>query len=362
MANPSKTALSEFSQLRANGISSIKIYMTYEALQLNDSQVLDVLLEARRHQITTMVHAENHHVIQWMTEKLEAKELFAPKWHGTSHPPMAEFEAVYRAICLSEFMDSPILIVHVSQPEAVEHIRAAQKKGIPIYAETCPQYLFLTKEGLDKPDFEGAKCVCAPPPRNAADHEGIWRGLEDGTFTVMSSDHCPFSYDDAELGKKSSISETYPVGRFRYIPNGIPGVETRLPLVFSPGRLDVQRFVQLVSTDAAKMYGLYPRKGALIPGESDADLTVWYPEGKMKKFDLKNEMLHHNVDYTPYEGQTVKQWPRYTILRGQVVWDRDNGGLLGKKGHGKFLEAGPSTLAKPRSEEAWCIPETNIAC
>ncbi|KAK3079223.1 hypothetical protein LTS18_005423, partial [Coniosporium uncinatum] len=158
MANPSKTALSEFSQLRANGISSIKIYMTYEALQLNDSQVLDVLLEARRHQITTMVHAENHHVIQWMTEKLEAKELFAPKWHGTSHPPMAEFEAVYRAICLSEFMDSPILIVHVSQPEAVEHIRAAQKKGIPIYAETCPQYLFLTKDGLDKPDFEGAKC------------------------------------------------------------------------------------------------------------------------------------------------------------------------------------------------------------
>ena len=330
--------------------------MAFEDLQLGEEEILDVLLAARRNQITVLVHAENGQVISWMTKQLEKEALFDPKWHVNSHPPMAETEAASRVIAYSSFIDVPILIVHVSQPAVAKCIQEAQMKGLPIFAETCPQYLFLTRDDLDKPGFEGAKCVCSPPPRSTADHEGIWQGLENGTFTVFSSDHCPFVYEDVEGGKKSSISKDYPNGRFQYIPNGCPGVETRLSLAFSARRLELQKFVEVTATNAAKLYGLYPRKGALVPDESDADITVWYPEegNGAQRFELKNEMLHHNVDYTPYEGQTLRQWPRYTVLRGQVVWDRDGSGVVGRKGYGKFLERGVSSLAGPlRPDKDW---------
>jgi dihydropyrimidinase len=291
-----------------------------------------------------------------MTKQLEKRKLFAPKYHATSHPAAAEFEATYRAICLSEFIDAPILIVHVSSPVSVSHIRSAQSKGLPIYAETCPQYLFLTKKDLDKPGFEGAKCVCSPPPRDGEeDHEGIWKGLEDGTFTIFSSDHCPFRYDDAINGKKTVLSDEFPVGHFRYIPNGCPGVETRLPLLLNAQRLGLKRFVELTSTSPAKLYGLYPRKGALIPGESDADLTIWYPKSGVDEFSLTNAMLHHDVDYSPYEGKKFTQWPRYTILRGVIVWDRDGEGLVGMKGYGEFVKRGTSSLAGSLEGGEWDI-------
>lgn len=357
VGNPSDTALSEFKTLREEGISSLKIYMTYASLQLHDGQILDILLEARKQQITTMIHAENGQVIDWMTAQLEKRKLFAPKYHGPSHPPMAETEATYRAICLSEFMDTPILIVHVSTPAAANHIKQAQDRGLPIYAETCPQYLFLTKADLDKPDFEGAKCVCAPPPRECeADCDVIWDGLANGTFTILSSDHCPFRYDDSVTGKKSVISEEYPLGHFRYIPNGIPGIETRLALTLGENRLELNKFVEVTSANPAKLYGLWPKKGALFEGESDADINIWYPPGKLQEYKLTNDMLHHDVDYTPFEGRTVKQWPRYTILRGQVVWDKEGEGLLGKKGYGQFVKRGPSSLAGPRNSGPWEIP------
>jgi len=355
-SNAGPKAISEFAVLRQEGISSLKIYMTYEALQLQDSEILDVLFEARKQKIVTMIHAENGSIIDWTIKKLEEKKLFAPKYHVTSHPPVAEIEATYRAISLSSFIDVPILIVHVSSPAAAKHISEAQRKGLPVYAETCPQYLFLTRKDLDKPGFEGAKCVCSPPPREGPeDHEGIWQGLEDGTFTVLSSDHCPFLYDNAEIGKKAAISPEYPNGHFKWIANGCPGVETRLSLTLTANRLKLQKFVEVTSTNAAKLYGLYPRKGALIPGKSDADLTIWYPEGGIEEFQLKNEMLHHAADYTPYEGKKLKQWPRYTVLRGEVVWARDEGGLLGKKGYGQFLKRDASSLAGPRSQEEWDV-------
>ncbi|TVY93638.1 Dihydropyrimidinase [Lachnellula willkommii] len=319
-SNAGPQAISEFRALREAGISSLKIYMTYKALQLQDSEILDVLFEARRQKIVTMIHAENGAIIDWTIKKLEEKKLFAPKYHVTSHPPVAEIEATYRAVSLSEFIDVPILIVHVSSPAAAKHISDAQKRGLPVYAETCPQYLFLTRKDLDKPGFEGAKCVCSPPPR-----EG-------------EQDH-----------------EDYPNGHFKYIPNGCPGVETRLSLALSANRLKLQKFVEVTSTNAAKLYGLYPRKGALLPGVSDADLTIWYPEGT-KDFELTNSMLHHNVDYTPYEGRTMKQWPRYTVLRGEVVWAKDEGGLVAnKKGFGQFLKRDASSLAGSRSQEEWNV-------
>jgi dihydropyrimidinase len=357
VANPTPTALSEFPTLRSEGISSLKIYMTYEALQLHDGQILDVLLESRSCGITTMIHAENGAVIDWMTAQLEKRAMFAPKYHATSHPPVAEVEATYRAISLAEFIDAPILIVHVSTPAAAKHIKDAQDRGLPVYAETCPQYLFLTRSDLDKPGFEGAKCVCSPPPRESEqDHEGIWEGLADGTFTILSSDHCPFRYEDDVKGKKSCLSEEFPLGKFKYIPNGCPGIETRLALALGANRLPLQKFVDVTAANPAKLYGLWPRKGGLVPGESDADVVVWYPPGKMESFDLRNEMLHHDVDYTPYEGRRMTQWPRWTVLRGEVVWDREGGGVVGKKGYGVFLKRGKSSLKGSLGEGGWDIP------
>lgn len=356
ISTPSPTALDDFTRLRDRGVSSVKIYMTYEALQLRDNQTLDILLRARQTGITTMIHAENGDVLNWMTTKLEEQNLLAPKYHATSRPQILETEATNRAIALGQLINTPILIVHVSSPSAAEAIRNAQTRGLPVYAETCPQYLFLTRHDLDKPGFEGAKCVCAPPPREGKeDHEGIWNGLQNGTFTILSSDHCPFFYNDSEIGKKSVITEDEPVGRFKYIPNGCPGVETRLPLVMSEKRLTVEKFVEVTSANPAKLYGLYPRKGALIPGLSDADLIIWYPNS-MRPFSVTNDMLHHNVDYTPYEGRMVSQWPRYTLIRGEVVWDRENGGVVGKKGYGQFIKRDRSVWASAEPS-AWNVEE-----
>ncbi|KAI0199051.1 hypothetical protein F4808DRAFT_434000 [Astrocystis sublimbata] len=350
VANPCEKALSEFEQLAsAEGVTSLKIYMTYEALQLRDNEILSVLLAARRNRILTMIHAENGDMLAWLIEKLEAAELFAPKYHGHSHAPVLEAEATNRAIALSRLVaDTPILVVHVSEPEATRRIREAQTSGQPVFAETCPQYLFLTREDMDQPGFEGAKCVCAPPPRSAEDQEVIWKGLRNGTFAVLSSDHCPFRFDDAVKGKKTCLSDEYPVGQFRHIPNGVPGIETRLALTFAAGGMGLTKFVEVTSTSAAKLYGMYPRKGAVIPGVSDADLVVWYAEGKLGEFRLTNDMLHHDSDYTPYEGRILRNWPRYTILRGKVVWDRDAGGVVGDKGYGQFLKRQESSL-----DEVW---------
>ncbi|KAL4817417.1 hypothetical protein BDW67DRAFT_190344 [Aspergillus spinulosporus] len=337
MGTAAPRALQEFPKLREEGISSVKIYMTYQALQLRDGDILSVLLAARKNKILTMIHAENGEVLDWLTHQLEAAKLYAPKYHSNSRPPILEAEATNRAIALSSLIaDTPILLVHVSDVGATARIREAQTHGQPILAETCPQYLFLTRQDLDKPGFEGAKCVCSPPPRDKNDQEAIWTGLDNGTFAILSSDHCPFRYDDAESGKKTCITDEHPLGQFRYIPNGLPGVETRMPLAMSAGKLELTKLVQVFSTNAAKLYGLYPRKGALIPGISDADLTIWYP-GKLD-LTVTNGMLHHNTDYTPYEGRRVTNWPRYTVLRGQVVWDRDNGGVVGRKGYGQFIK------------------------
>ncbi len=347
MGNANPQALSELRQLKeVEGISSLKIYMTYQALQLRDGEILSVLLAARENHILTMIHAENGDVLDWLTDRLEAAGHFAPKYHSNSRPPILESEATNRAIALSSLIaNTPILLVHVSDPGAALRIRDAQTHGQPVFAETCPQYLFLTRDDLDKSGFEGAKCVCSPPPRTAADQDKIWKGLANGTFTVLSSDQCPFRYDDSETGKMTCITPERPVGRFKYIPNGLPGIETRMPLAMSAGVLEVTKFVEVSSTNAAKLYGMYPRKGALIPGVSDADLVIWYSEEKKPNLVLQNDILHHDVDYSPYEGRTISNWPRYTILRGQVVWDRDNGGIVGKKGFGQFVKRQESSIA-----------------
>lgn len=331
----------ELPSLIRDGYTSFKIYMTYDDLKLSDREILEVLDVARSEGAMVMMHAENADCIAWLTDKLERAGQTAPVFHGLSRPPVVEREATHRAISLAELADVPILIVHVSGAEAVEQIRWAQGRGLRLYAETCPQYLFLTAGDLDGPGFEGAKCVCSPPPRDAANQRVIWDALENGVFQVFSSDHAPFRFDDPQ-GKKLR-GET---AAFRHVPNGIPGIETRLPLLFSEGvgkgRITLPRFVELTATGPARMYGLHPRKGTIAVG-ADADIVLWDPE---RRVTITNADLHHNVDYTPYEGREVTGWPVVTLSRGVVVCD--HGRLLAAPGHGEFLRCASPDLARPK--------------
>ena len=336
----------ELPALIRDGYTSFKIYMTYEALKLSDRQILDVLALARAERALVMIHAENADCIGWLTERLERAGDIAPKFHAAARPQIAEREATHRAIALAELVDTPILIVHVSGKEAIEQIRWAKSRGLRIYAETCPQYLFLTADNLAAPDFHGAKCVCSPPPRDKASQEAVWDGLRDGLFQVFSSDHAPFRYDDPK-GKRVPKAAS----SFASIPNGIPGLETRLPLLFSAGvsegRIDLCQFVALTATNAAKMYGLYPRKGSIAIG-ADADLAVWNPN---QEVTITNDLLHHNVDYTPYEGMRVRGWPVTTIARGEVVWS--DGKFDATRGRGQFLACDhPQSVPAPTHQEA----------
>jgi dihydropyrimidinase len=332
----------ELPALISQGYTSFKVYMTYDDLKLDDGQILDVLDVARTHGALAMVHAENADCIEWLTKRLEAAGRTAPRWHAHARPMLVEREATHRAIALSELVDVPILIVHVSGREAIEQIRWARGHGLSIFAETCPQYLFLTAEDLGIDDsYQGARCICSPPPRDKANQEIIWNGLGDGLFTVFSSDHAPFRYEDPQ-GKKIGGQEV----PFRHIPNGIPGLETRLPLLYSEGvlggRITLQKFVELTATNPAKAYGLHPRKGSIAVG-SDADLVVWDEREVM----VDNARLHHAVDYTPYQGMKLKAWPGLTLSRGEVVWDGK--AFTGQAGRGKFLPCGTPSLLPRRA-------------
>lgn len=341
VSDPTPVVLNdELPSLIRAGYTSFKVYMTYDDLKLDDGQILDVLSVAREEGAMAMIHAENADCIEWLSKRLEAAGRIAPRFHAHSRPMLVEREATHRAIALSELVDVPILVVHVSGREAVEQIRWARAHGLQVHAETCPQYLFLTAEDLGIDDsYKGARCVCSPPPRDKGNQEVIWNGLNDGLFTIFSSDHAPFRFDDPE-GKKPGGQEV----PFRHIPNGIPGLETRLPLLYSEGvlggRITLSKFVELTSTNPAKAYGLHPRKGTIAPG-SDADLVMW-DEGE---FELTNARLHHAVDYTPYEGMKLKAWPALTLAGGEVVWDGSN--FHPRAGRGRFLRCGTPSLRPP---------------
>jgi dihydropyrimidinase len=331
ISDPTESVLGqELPAVVADGYSSFKIFMTYEALKLADYEILQVLAVARETGALVMVHAENDDAIRFLAERLERAGHTAPINHALSRPIPVEREATHRAISLAELLDVPIMIVHVSNGQAMEEIARAQARGLKIYGETCPQYLVLKASDIAGLDIEGAKLVCSPPPRDAASQEACWDGLRRGVFSVFSSDHCPFRYND-ERGKRVPKGRT----NFRYVPNGIPGVETRLPILFSEGvgkgRITLQQFVALTSTNHARMYGLYPRKGAIAVG-ADADIAIWDPERRVR---ISSELLHDACDYTPYEGIEVIGWPVLTMVRGSVVV-RD-GELIGKRGFGNHL-------------------------
>ncbi|KIW85116.1 dihydropyrimidinase [Fonsecaea pedrosoi CBS 271.37] len=384
------------------GITSVKLYMTYPVFKLGDKDMLEVMMRCREVGMTVMVHAENADMIDMITTRLLQNSHTLPKYHALARPQIAESEATYRAISLSTLTSTPILIVHMSSPAALSHARKAQSKSmLPIHAETCPHYMYLLSDRLattkfpvideangvhshDHGDVEddewaGARHVCAPPLRHAdSDLQSVWDSVNNGTITVISSDHAPSQYHHP-AGKRKPLIEaqkTNSTPAFAQIPNGLPGIETRLPILFSAAtdpdpsipptrRLTLPKFVELTSTNPAKMYGLSGRKGSIAPGY-DADLVIWYPrhhstttttttasDGKIK---ITNEILHHSIDYTPFEGFRVFNWPRYVLLRGQVKWNRDvevaqgpGAGVLGNPSDGMFLKRGKGEVLVGRS-------------
>src|SRR5215207_97929 len=330
----------ELPALVEDGYTSFKVFMTYEGMALSDLEMLNVMSVARETGALVMVHAENYDAIRFLTDRLERAGHTAPRFHGTSRPIPVEREATHRAISLAELVDVPIMIVHVSNGEAMEEIRRAQQRGLKIYGETCPQYLVLTEKDLEGLNMEGAMYVCSPPPRDEESQRACWRGLQQGVFSLFSSDHCPFRYDDPQ-GKLAPRGRT----SFRWIPNGIPRIATRLPILFSEGvvkgRIDLNRFVALTATNHAKTYGLYPRKGTIAVG-ADADIAIWDPT---RRVTIRHALLGDGADYTPYEGIAVKGWPVSTMVRGKFVV-RD-GKLTGALGAGEYVSRAKSELAKP---------------
>src|SRR6187401_1431603 len=316
IADPTKETLeNDLPAMIKQGHGSIKIFMTYDLLKVDDEPLLDILLAARHGGAMLCAHAENHGIISWMVKRLLARGYTHPKYHAISHARISEAEAFTRLIGMAALIDQPIMIFHVSTAEGAKVIRDARGQGLKVFAETCPQYLFLTADDLDRPGVEGAKWMCSPPPRRAADQEALWQALALGDLQTVSSDHAPYRFD--ETGKLRAG----PNPNFKQVANGLPGLEVRLPLLFdamvSGGRLGVEKFVELTATAPAKIYNLHPRKGSIAVG-ADADIAIWDPD---KAVTLSDEGVHDLTRYTPYAGRTVQGWPVTVLRRGEVIVD-----------------------------------------
>jgi dihydropyrimidinase len=340
LTDPTEVTLKEHvPALVAQGHSTLKVFMTYDLLNVGDEKLLDILLAARQNKALVCVHAENHGMISWMGKRLVEKGYTAPKYHTISHPRGSEAEAINRLITFAELIDQPIMIFHVSTAEGVATIRQARGRGLKVFAETCPQYLFMTAGDLDRPGLEGAKWMCSPPPRTQADQEAIWQGLALGDLQTVTSDHAPYAFD--ATGKLSAG----PNPTFKQIANGLPGIEARLPLLFdamvSKGRLGVQKFVELTATAPAKIYNLHPRKGSIAIG-ADADIVVWDRE---RTVTLADGLLHDRTGYTPYAGRTLTGWPETVLRRGEAIVHAGN--ITAKPGSGAFLPRSGGAAATP---------------
>ncbi len=330
----------ELPVLVEQGHRSIKIFLANASTRLHDRQVLDTLAAARGLGALVCVHAEHHELIEWLTERLVAQGETAPRTLALAKPMIAEREATHRVLAFAEALDAPVQIFHISGQDSAEEVARARQRGVRAWAETCTQYLVLTAADLDRPGFEGAKYMFAPPARTVADQQSLWERIEDGTISVVSSDHSPLCYD-GPTGKRYG-GEYAP---FHKVPNGVPGLAARLPIVFSEGvakgRIDVCRFVSLVAAMPAKLFGLYPQKGTIAIG-SDADLVLWDPR---REHTLTNAAMHHGGDYTPYEGLRVTGAPVAVYLRGVKAFAEDT--VLADPGAGVFLARGPYEFIAP---------------
>src|ERR1700722_3229867 len=354
IADPTKQTLeTDLPALIKQGHSSIKIFMTYDRLKVDDEPLLDILLAARQSGALLCAHAENHGIISWMVKRLLKAGYAHPRYHAVSHARTSEAEAFNRLIGMAALIDQPIMIFHVSTAEGAKVIRDARGQGLKVFAETCPQYLFLTAEDLNKPGAEGAKWMCSPPPRTTADQEALWQALALGDLQTISSDHAPYRFD--ESGKLRAGSSP----NFKQGGKGLPGVEVRLPLLFdamvSKGRLGLEKFVELTATAPAKIYNLHPRKGSIAIG-ADADIAIWDPS---REVTLSDAMMHDLTGYTPYAGRTLRGWPVTVLSRGRVVIA--DGKRMANPGSGRFLARSGGEAAKPTGRlVADMDPKTNF--
>ncbi|MFO0586270.1 MAG: dihydropyrimidinase [Polyangiaceae bacterium] len=329
-----QTTLGEMKDFIAEGVTSFKLFMAYPGvLYVDDGQIFRAMQVARDKGGLICMHAENGIAIDVLVEQAVARGEIAPKYHSLSRPEIAEAEGTNRALMLAEMAGCPVYIVHLSAPRALQRVTEARDRGMPAYAETCPQYLFASFDDLAQEGFEGAKFVCTPPLRPRHMQEDLWRGLKTNDLQVVSTDHCPFCFKgQKDLGKDS----------FAKIPNGMPGIETRLYLLWDggvrTGRISVNRFVEITAAAPAKIYGLYPRKGTIAVG-ADADVLVWDPDFEHV---LNQHELHMRVDYSPYEGRHVKGKATHVFSRGELVVD--HGKWHGRTGRGKFQKRGTFAL------------------
>jgi dihydropyrimidinase len=320
--------LEEMDSLVREGVSSFKLFMAYPGVfMVEDGVIFKALSRAADNGAMICMHAENGGAIDVIVKRALAEGKTAPKYHALTRPTTAEAEAVGRAIALAEMAGAPVYIVHLSSNDALERVREARDRGLPVYAETCPQYLFLSIDNFDVPGFEGAKYVFTPPLREKWHQDKLWKGLAHDQLQVVSTDHCPFCFkEQKELGKDD----------FSKIPNGGPGIEHRLSLIFTGGvqggRFSANRFVQLVSTAPAKLFGLYPRKGTIAVG-SEADLVIFDPN---REETISAATHHMRVDYSMFEGIRIKGMPQQVLVGGRMVIDQ--GRFLGRAGQGRFLK------------------------
>lgn len=332
----------EIPRLKDWGINSLKVFTAYtDRLRLNDRSIFEVMRIAKNHNMLVMVHAENGDVIDALVDEALRTGHTSPEWHALTRPAESEIEAVYRIIKLAQIADAPIYIVHMNTKGGVEHVREARHRGLKVMGETCPQYLFFTIDDLRR--IDGSKWVCSPPMRSKMDIAGVWRAVEEGTLQVVATDHCPFFYDGTKPieyeGKKITIAgKELGKGNFTKIPNGLPGVGDRMVVMWTKGviggRISANRFVEINCTNPAKIFGIYPRKGTIIPG-SDADLVIWNPD---KEIEYGIRYSHQRTDYNLYEGWRLKGVVEKVFLRGKKIVDGED--WLGEKGAGRYIHRG----------------------
>src|SRR5580658_5028864 len=323
-----EAGLEDMDDMVKEGVASFKLFMAYPGvLMVDDATIFQALSRTAKNGALICLHAENGGIIDVIVKRAISEGKTAPIYHGLTRPVAAEAEAVHRAVAMSEISGAPVYIVHLSSEEALNEVRAARDRGVPIFAETCPQYLLLSIEDLARPGFEGAKYVFTPPLREKRHQPKLWDGLKDDHLQVVSTDHCPFCFEDQKILGKDDFTK---------IPNGGPGIENRLQLLYhygvNEGRLSLNRFVELVSTTPARLFGLYPRKGELAPG-SDADMVLWDPQ---KEHTISAGTHHMRVDYSMFEGFQVKGNARMVLSRGEVIVDGER--YLGSPGRGRFLK------------------------
>ncbi len=333
----------EIPSLVGMGITTLKVFTAYNGrLRLSDGDIFKALRIARGHGMLVLLHAENGDVIDVLVAEALAAGHRTPEWHAKTRPAWGAVEAALRAFALAASADAPLYLVHMNVAGEVDMLRYARERGIKVMGETCPQYLFFTEDDLRRPD--GAKWVCSPPVRSAADNSRLWEGLADGTIQTVGTDHCPFFYDGTKPilyeGKEIAIpGKELGADDFTKIPNGLPGIQDRLPVLWTTGvgsgKITAQQFVALTSTNPAKIFGLYPRKGALLPG-SDADIVVWDPE---KKVEYGMVLSHQRTDYNLYEGWELTGYLEKVFLRGRLIVDGER--WLGRAGMGEFLSRQP---------------------